>query len=540
MLNGDGEEELKMGSAAERIVLEHRFSSEDVLTVVLRVTDPEVVAELLEHPEGPPREQYALSALRLGVLALRQASGSIDTERIRTEGERLVADVRELLADHTGKLTEKLGGAIAQYFDPQTGNLVQRLDRLVHKDGDLESVLARYLDGDSSALARTLAKHVGEISPLLQQLSPTQSDGFLAVLQQAIEEALREQRRHILREFSLDDKESALSRLIGELTGANGKLREDLANDIETVRKEFSLDQPDGALSRLVKRVDETTAQVRGSLTLDDAGSPLARLRKELLEIFKELSEAQRTFQTEVRATLESLQARRAESARSTRHGLEFEDAVAEVLAQLTRNNGDVLEAVGQTVGRIPRCKVGDFVLALGLESAAPGARIVIEAKENRSYETRKMLEELAQARENRGAQVGVAILSRATVPADIEPLTRFGADIVVVWDRDDATSDVLVTAALSLARALVVRERVQREKVQAEFSAIEDAVRRIAKAAESLSEIVTMAGTVRSHGEKIRTRAEKLQEDIDEQLGTLQRNVEGLKQHAGDQETAA
>jgi gas vesicle protein len=289
-----------------------------------------------------------------------------------------------------------------------------------------------------------------------------------------------------------------------------------------------------------VKRVDETTAQVRSSLTLDDAGSPLARLRKELLDIFKELNEAQRTFQAEVRATPESLQVRRAESARSTRHGLEFEDAVAEVLAQLTRNTGDVLEPVGQTVGRIPRCKVGDFVLALGPESAAPGACIVIEAKENRSYEMRKMLDELAQARENSGAQVGVAVLSRATVPADMEPLSRFGADIVVVWDREDATTDALVTAAVSLARALVVRERVQQERVQAEFSAIEDAVRRIAKAAESLKEITTLAGTVKSHGEKIRTRAERLREDIDQQLEVLQMNVEGLKQHAGDQAVTA
>jgi len=380
-----------MGSAAERIVLEDRFPTEDVLTLALRVTDPEVVAELLEHSEGPPRQQYALSALRLGVLALRQASGSIDAERIRSEGERLVGDVRATLAQHGTELTAKLNAAIAQYFDPHTGDLPQRLERLVRKDGDLESVLARYLDGDSSALARTLAKHVGETSPLLQQLSPTQSDGFLAALQQAIEEALREQCQYILREFSLDDKESALSRLIGELTGANGKLREDLANDIETVRKEFSLDQPDGALSRLVKRVDETTAQVRSSLTLDDVGSPLARLRKELLDIFKELNEAQRTFQAEVRATLESLQVRRAESARSTRHGLEFEDAV-----------------------------------------------------------------------------------------------------------------------------------------------------RRIAKGAESLTDIMTLSETVRSNGVKIHDRAERLRDEIDKQLEVLHQNVEGLKDYAGEEAATA
>ena len=80
---------------------------------------------------------------------------------------------------------------------------------------------------------------------------------------------------------------------------------------------------------------------------------------------------------------------------------------------------------------------------------------------------------------------------------------------------------------------------RIVQERVEAEFSAIEDAVRRIAKAAESLSEIVTMASTVRSHGDKIRTRAERLQGDIDQQLLVLRQNVEGLKEHAGDEVVA-
>jgi hypothetical protein len=136
---------------------------------------------------------------------------------------------------------------------------------------------------------------------------------------------------------------------------------------------------------------------------------------------------------------------------------------VGEILMQQARNSGDIVQCVSQNVGRIPRCKVGDFLLTLGPESAAPRAGIVFEAKEDRSYDLRKMVDELAQARENRGAQVGIAVLSKATAPEGIEPLTRFGSDIIVVWDRDDTTSDVLFTAALSLARALVVRERSRR-----------------------------------------------------------------------------
>ncbi|MBI3783488.1 MAG: hypothetical protein HY270_08805 [Deltaproteobacteria bacterium] len=528
-----------MGNTAVRVE-PAEASDTEALTLVLRVLDPEIVAEIERHDSGPAREQFALAALRLGVLALRQASGSIDAERIRLEGERLIGDVRTVLAEHSGTFAQRLQGAIAQYFDPQTGDLTQRLDRLVRKDGDIEQVLARYLDGETSALARTLSDLVGESSPLVKQLSPGQGDGFLALLRETVETTVLAQRDQIVGQFSLDDRTSALSRLVAEITGSNGKLREDLARDIEAVRKEFSLDHSDGALSRLVNRIDETTAQVRSSLTLDSDASPLARLRRELLDVIEGLSKANVQFHSEVRSTLEVLQARRTEASRSTRHGLEFESAVGELLAEQTRHSGDLLEAVGQNVGRLPRCKVGDFVLGLGPESAAPEARIVIEAKEDRSFNLKKMLEEIGQARENRDAQVGIAVLSRSTAPEGMESLVRFGPDILVVWDRDDATSDVLLTAALSLARALVVRERAQQERVQAEFVALEDAVRRLAKAAETLSEIVTLAGTVRSHGDKIRARAEKLQEEIDVQLEVLRQNVEGLKQHAADEVVAA
>jgi len=508
----------------------HRTATTDTVHLTLRVTDPEVALELLRHGDGAAREGYALSALRLGILALRQASGSIDAERIRNEGERLVADVRTQLSEHSGHISTTLGTIIRQYFDPQTGHFTERLDRLVRQDGDLEAVLSRHLDGESSSLARTLADFVGENSPLLKQLSPQQGDGFLASVRQGIEEALRTQRDHILRQFSLDDKASPLSRLVAEITDSQGKLRFDLAADIETVRKEFSLDQPDGALSRLVRRVDDTTAQVRSSLTLDDETSPLAVLRGQLLAVIQQMNDANLKFHSEVRSTLEALRARRDEAALSTRHGIEFEAAVGDLLSHQTRNSGDLLEAVGPTVGRTARCKVGDFVLTLGPESCARDARIVFEAKEDRSYDLRRIVDELAQARENRAAQVGIAVLSRATAPEGIEPLLRFGPDIIVIWDRDDANSDTLVSAALSLARALVVRERAQEEQVEAEITAIEDAVRRIAKSVESLTEIMTLSETVRSHGGKIRDKASRMREDVDKQLETLRHNVEGLK----------
>lgn len=68
----------------------------------LDVTDPEVAHELAQRIEGRERDEFAGGALRLGVLALRQASGALDAQTIQREGERLLESVRQLLVERTG------------------------------------------------------------------------------------------------------------------------------------------------------------------------------------------------------------------------------------------------------------------------------------------------------------------------------------------------------------------------------------------------------------------------------------------------------
>ena len=58
--------------------------------ITLHVTDPEVLHELERREAGPLRESFAAQALRLGVLAQREASGSLDADAMhRQEGEVL-------------------------------------------------------------------------------------------------------------------------------------------------------------------------------------------------------------------------------------------------------------------------------------------------------------------------------------------------------------------------------------------------------------------------------------------------------------------
>src|SRR5262245_4765434 len=317
------------------------------LPLELTVEDPDTIAELCQHPEGEDRDRFALSALRVGVLALRQARGQVDGEVIRRQTDYLLQAMESQLGQHAELVHSRLTESLKDYFDPESGRFQERVNRLIRKDGELEELLRRQIGTEGSELARTLAAHFGEGSPLRKLLTPDESQGLHKALRDTFDDQLRQQRERILGEFSLNNKEGALSRLIDELNTHHGKLTDNLQEKIDGVVKEFSLDEENSALSRLVKNVEgaqrtitkefsldnessalsrlkgmlESTQQaIDANLTLDSDESALSRLRKEVLEILEAHKQTNQSFQEEVKLALQRMVVQREEAARSTSH----------------------------------------------------------------------------------------------------------------------------------------------------------------------------------------------------------------------------
>jgi len=466
------------------------------LKITLTVSDPEVIHELEKRDDGASREAFAAQALRLGILALRQASGSLDADVIRREGDQLLSAVGAVLQDRTSELSGALAKTMFQYLDPASGALPQRIEQLTKPNGDLETMLARHLCGDQSRLAQTLATHIGEQSPLFKLLSPKQSDGLLATLAHTLKTALDGQRDEVLKQFA----------------------------------QEFSLDHEGSALQRLSSMLAKTSEAVETSLTLDDEASPLARLKREILDVLAHHNVANVSFQTEVRSTLETFKARREEAARSTLHGNTFEELVGEFLEHEAKRVGDVCEHVGATPGRLQR-KLGDYVVELGPESASPGARVVYEAKAKKRYTSKSALGEIAEARKNRDAQIGVFVFDRASAPEKMEPLHRVGSDVFVVWDADDATTDTFFKAAFAVARTLAHREREADSRSEADFRVLDELIAGIAAHATSLDAIEKAARSVKKNGEAILTGAEGMREALESQVGALRAHLVAVRE---------
>ena len=233
-----------------------------------------------------------------------------------------------------------------------------------------------------------------------------------------------------------------------------------------------------------------------------------------------------------MREAMARLDTRKKEGARSPRHGVEFEERLGALLADEAQRLGDLYEATGDTTGNIKNCKVGDYVIELGADSAAAHARIVWEAKDKQGSSLRAAVDEIDEARRNRHAQVGVFVFSSKTAPEGLEPLHRHGNDIMVVWNPDDPTSEVVVRAAYSLARCLAVRERRTDRESLAAILEIERAARGIEKQVGYLEEVRKWAETVKGHGEKIADRSSRMVEE-------LRRDVERLDVQIASMRTA-
>ena len=503
------------------------------LTLNLEIEDPEVLAELERRADPDERDAFALTALRIGVLALRSAGGQVDAAAVREAGTKLVGELRELLTAKTQEMSSNVGSALQRYLDPKTGELQHRLAALTGENGELERILRTHLGPEGSVLAESLARRVGEQSPIFRLLSPDDANGLRAQVAKTLQQALDAQRAAVVREFSLDDQGSALSRLVANVKALQADLQREVRTQVDHVVGEFSLDNDESALSRMAKLLAETREQITRNLTLDDQGSALSRVKRELADTLNDLVTKNTAFQSEVRATLAAMQARRQAEEKGTVHGAVFEDQLGAWLAAEAQRAGDLHEPTGATVGAVPRSKVGDHVVTLSTESAAPGARIVWEAKQDAGYTLKRALEEIDEARRNRTAQLGVFVFSRRVAPQGLSEFQRHGGDFVLVWDPEDPATDLVLRAAYSAARALAVREAAGAEANEV-ASEIDRAVRAIEKRIEHLVQVKTWAETIASNSSKILDSVRKVHGELEEQVKAIDAQVAALRRGDG------
>jgi hypothetical protein len=501
-------------------------------TVEASITDsrPEIVTTLLPLTDAQ-RRGFVTDAWTIGLRAIMNAHRHAEEARLADVGKSILSDVDRELQDYVTRQRDLLVEILKRYFDPNDGQVAVRIEGFLKDGGDLTRAMEKYLAPEHGALARTLARELGENSPLLKRPSPTDNEGIVHVLETRIGQVLEQNQSSLAKALDPLQEDGAVARFLGVLRHDLEQADDDRTKQLAAVTKALDANDETSLLSRLMRETQEAQRSVTRAMNPDEPGSPLAVLKssvetllekhaKSQAEVMAGLDERQQKLDQYIRESVARLEERRRGEARSVRGGATFQDDVLRFVQRTVQGAPVIVDNVGDVVGALSNRKVGDHVLKFGSESLYAGSALVIEAKHDASYSVPKALAELEIARPNRNAQVGLFVMSRSHAPVGFPQMARYGCDILVTWDAEDESTDPYLHAALILGLALAGRQ--QHPVDSGNVEALADIEHRI-------NQELRRHETMRKLAERIRKDAEELGEELrkgDDKLGLLLRKA--------------
>lgn len=242
------------------------------------------------------------------------------------------------------------------------------------------------------------------------------------------------------------DGDGRLPRTLERFLGDRGQLRSFVQELFDETKRDSAIGRMrlllgtyfDGDASRLAQLLDPTRL-----------GSPLHQFRTEISDGFAKLNDRLTAIEA-------ASAARAGERQRSSAKGADFEALVCELLGSVVRGSGDVLDRTGTEAGDVARSKKGDLLLTLDAGTTrGADLRVVVECKD-RAISGKQMRDELAEAKRNRGACVGLVIFTPQHAPAGISPFDVRQGDVYCVVDPE-SPEPATVEAAVRLARLLAL-----------------------------------------------------------------------------------
>jgi hypothetical protein len=369
------------------------------------------------------------------------------------------------------------------------------IERLVVADPSLAAFLAERPGDDRPALVER-ALRIGLVAlqdagvTINVDVVKTEFERLVRQAEQVNERAAAALEQTLRTNFA--DGDGRLPRTLERFLGDRGALR----GMVDELFDEKKRDSAIGRISRMLESYfDGDASKLAHLLDPTRLNSPMHQFRLEISAGFKSLEE--RLVAIEAAAA-----ARGAERAKSAAKGADFEDLLEAMLGDLARGAGDMLDRTGTDAGAIMKSKKGDFVLTLDARVARGcDLRVVIEAKD-RLMSMRAIRDELREAKENRGAAIGLVIFTPKHAPAGVAPFSLVGDDVYCVIDPD-APEPATLEAAVRLARLLALASLAEHEvevdpaAIAAALTAIREQLELVRTLKASLTSISTATKAV-------------------------------------------
>ncbi len=299
------------------------------------------------------------------------------------------------------------------------------------------------------------------------------------------------------------DGDGRLPRTLEKFLGDRGQLRTFVTDLFDESRRDSAMGRMktmlgnyfDGDASRLGHLLDPTRL-----------GSPLHQFRTEVSAGFTGLHERLTAIEA-------AGAARAGERARSSAKGADLEDLVGSLLGDVCRGTGDAIDRTADETGDVIRSRKGDFLLTID-PALTRGAdlRVVIECKD-RSISGKQMRAELAEAKRNRAAQVGLVVFTPSHAPAGIAPFDVRLGDVYCVIDPEAPDAAVL-DAAVRLARLHGLATLAEQE-LEVDTAAIGAAIIAVRSQMETIRALKMQLTSIGTAARDVHAGLERLREGV-------------------------
>ena len=280
---------------------------ETQLAAKITVESGYVLAEILDQRPGTialfgelsdrQREQLADDAWAVGLRALANARAQAQEARLSDVGATLLSDLDRQLKAHVEEQHRTMSTILGKYFDPNEGQVTQRLQAFVDDEGILAHLLHRHLGPNNSVLAETLARQVGEHSELFKKLSLTESEGLVKVLERQLGEVMNRSHGDLVRALDPLVEDGAVARFLKSLREELKGADENRADQLAKALAALDANDEGSLISRLMRETANARRTMLHAVNPDAPDSPMASIRQTITATMSEQASSQRDFQ---------------------------------------------------------------------------------------------------------------------------------------------------------------------------------------------------------------------------------------------------
>jgi len=323
---------------------------------------------------------------------------------------------------------------------------------------------------------------------------------FIAKAKEAFEKQTNNINEKIETTFSLNNTQSPLFQMKELIDSYFNKDKGQIKRIIDET---FNIDNKKSALSLLIEELKKNSEmdekKLHELLDSNKTDSPARQLKEQILNKLNEIRDKEIK---DIRDQVMKESAISIEKQKGTSKGFIFEDEVYKTLQTLASFYEDTVALVGDKSGT--GSKKGDILIELENKKS-----IIIECKDSSSYSSKKTIDEINNAMENRKSSFGIFLFAkRDEMPRELCPIKITDKYLITYHDEDN------LYFAYRIARLFVLRNRgdsedkINFEKISSELNTIEDTFKNI----DTIQMKVT---TIINSGEYVKENLKSLRDSL-------------------------